>query len=63
VETAAESRLTDHQANGATDLVTEHFQQCAEFLPLGNRGLSPLAVAVLTIAVARRATATACAAV
>jgi hypothetical protein len=25
----------------------EHFQQCAEFLPLRNRGLGPLAVTVL----------------
>ena len=41
----------------------EHFQQCAEFLPLRNRGLGPLAVPVLPIAVARRAAATACAAV
>ena len=31
----------------------EHFQQCAEFLPLGNRGLGPLAVTVLPIALAR----------
>jgi len=41
----------------------EHFQQCAEFLPLRNRGLRPLAVTVLPIALARRGTATACAAV
>jgi hypothetical protein len=39
----------------------EHFQQCAEFLPLRNRGLGPLAVTVLTISLARRAAATACA--
>jgi hypothetical protein len=25
----------------------EHFQQCAEFLPLRNRGFGPLAVTVL----------------
>src|SRR5262252_7888889 len=32
----------------------EHLQQCAEFLPLRNRGLGPLAVPVLPIALARR---------
>ena len=41
----------------------EHFQQCAEFLPLRNRGLGPLAVTVLSVALARRPAATACAAV
>ena len=41
----------------------EHFQQRAELLPLGNRGLSPLAVPVLPIALARGAAATVCAAV
>src|SRR5262249_8995088 len=41
----------------------EHLQQCAEFLPLRNRGLGPLAVAVLPIPFARRGTATSCAAV
>ena len=41
----------------------EHFQQCAEYLPLRNRGLGPLAVKVLPIPLARRAAATACAAV
>jgi len=41
----------------------EHFQQCAEFLLLRNRGLGALAVAVLPIPLARRATATVCAAV
>src|ERR1700738_4901406 len=40
---------------------TEHFQQCAEFLPLRNRGLGTLAVTVLPIPLARRAAATACA--
>jgi hypothetical protein len=40
----------------------EHFQQCAEFLLLRNRGLGPLAVAVLPISLASRAAATACAA-
>ena len=42
---------------------TEHFEQCAEFLPLRNRGLRPLAMTVLAIALARRAAATTCAAV
>jgi hypothetical protein len=41
----------------------EHFQQCAEFLPLRYRGLGPLAMTVLPIPLARRAAATACAAV
>ena len=38
----------------------EHFQQCAEFLPLRNRGLGPLAVTVLPIPLAMRAAATVC---
>ena len=29
----------------------EHFQQCAEFLPLRNRGLGAFAVTVLTSAI------------
>jgi hypothetical protein len=41
----------------------EHFQQCAEFLPLRNRGLGALAATVLPIALASRAATTACAAV
>jgi hypothetical protein len=41
----------------------EHFQQCAEFLPLRNRGLGPLAMTVLPISLAWRAPTTACAAV
>jgi hypothetical protein len=41
----------------------EHFQQCAEFLPLRNRGLGPLAVTVLPISLTRRAATTPCAAV
>jgi hypothetical protein len=41
----------------------EHFQQCAEFLPLRNRGLGPLAVTVLAIPLARRGAATVRAAV
>ena len=35
----------------------EHFQQCAKFLPLRNRGLGPLAATVLSVALARRAAA------
>jgi hypothetical protein len=38
----------------------EHFQQCAESLLLGNRGLGPLAVTVLPVALAMRAAATVC---
>jgi hypothetical protein len=41
----------------------EHFQQCAEFLLLRNRGFGALAVTVLPVPLARRAAATACAAV
>ena len=41
----------------------EHFQQCAKFLPLRNRGVGPLAVTILPIALASRGTATSCAAV
>jgi hypothetical protein len=41
----------------------EHFQQCAEFALLCNRGLRALAVMVLPISLASRAAATACAAV
>jgi hypothetical protein len=43
--------------------VAEHFQQCAESPLLCNRGLGALAVTVLPIPLARRAAATACAAV
>ena len=42
---------------------TEQSLQGAEFLPLRNRGLRALAVTVLAIPLARRAAATACAAV
>jgi hypothetical protein len=48
---------------GSCQGVAEHFQQCAEFAPLRNRGLGPLVVTVLPIALAGRAAATACAAV
>ncbi len=48
---------------GSCQGVAEHFQQCAEFPPLRNRGLGPLVVTVLPIALAGRAAATACAAV
>jgi hypothetical protein len=41
----------------------EHFQQCAEFALLRNRGFGSLAVTVLPIPLARRAAAAACAAV
>jgi hypothetical protein len=67
VATASENRLTDYQASGAMDFLhqasAEHFQQSAEFLPLRNRGLGPLAVAVLPVPLAGRPAATACAAV
>ena len=36
----------------------EHFQQCAEFLLLRNRGLGALAVTELSVALARRAAGT-----
>jgi hypothetical protein len=39
----------------------KHFQQCAEFLPLRNRGLGTLAVTILPVPFARGAAATACA--
>jgi hypothetical protein len=42
---------------------TEHFEQCAEFALFRNCHLGALAVTVLAIALARRAAATACAAV
>src|ERR1700730_962490 len=42
---------------------SEHLQQCAEFPALRNRGLGPLAMTVLPVPFARRAAATACAAV
>jgi hypothetical protein len=41
----------------------KHFQQCAEFLPLRNRGFGTLAVTILPVPFARRAAATARAAV
>ena len=37
----------------------EHFEQCAKFLPLRNRGLGALAVTALPIALARGTAATA----
>ena len=40
----------------------QHFQQCAEFLPLRNRGLGPLAVSILPSSLAMRAAAIAIAA-
>jgi hypothetical protein len=61
VATAAENRLTDHQANGAMDLLTSAQRGASsampEFLPLCNRGLRPLAMAVLPIPLAGRAAA------
>src|SRR5215467_15538254 len=42
---------------------TEHFEQCVELALLRNRRLGALAVAVVAISLARRAAATACAAV
>jgi len=48
---------------GSCHASAEQFQQCAEFVPLRNRGLGPLAVPVLPIPLARRGTATACATV
>jgi hypothetical protein len=66
-------RLDGHVEDGCTpnallDLTSgqasaEHFQQCAEFPLLRNRGLGPLAVTVLPIPLARRAATTVCAAV
>jgi len=41
----------------------EHLQQCAEFLPLRNRGLGPLVVPVSPVPLTGRAAATLCAAV
>src|SRR6516165_5527497 len=41
----------------------QHLEQCAEFALFRNRGLGPLAVTVLPMPLARRGTATACAAV
>ena len=37
----------------------EHFEHCAEFLLLRNRGLGPFAVTVLPIPLARRSAAAA----
>ena len=51
-------RHTAHQIRPARSI-----QRGAEFLLLRNRGLGPLAVTVLAIPLARRAAATACAAV
>ena len=60
--TAAENRVTDHQAGGARiyshQPSAKHFQESAEFLPLRNCALGALAVSVLSIALARRAAAT-----
>jgi hypothetical protein len=51
VATAAENRVTDHQGERREWIYShqpsaEHFQKCAEFLPLRNRGLGTLAVPV-----------------
>jgi hypothetical protein len=43
---------------GSRQAGAEHVQQGAEFLPLCNRGLGPLTVAVLPIPLARRAACT-----
>ena len=43
---------------GSCHASAEHFQQCAEFPLLRNRGLGAFAVTVLTIPFARRAAAT-----
>jgi hypothetical protein len=51
----------DFTCSGQTS--AEQFQQCAEFLALRNRGLGALAMTVLPVSLARRAAATACAAV
>ena len=48
---------------GSRQASAEHFQQCAEFALFRNRGLGPLAVTVLPVALTRRAAATLCAAV
>ena len=57
IETQDRPSVYSHQPS------TEHFQQCAEFLPLRNRGLGTLAMTVLPVSFAGRAAATACAAV
>jgi hypothetical protein len=46
------SWLRSHSILCSCQAVAEHFQQCAEFPLLRNRGLGPLAVAVLPIALA-----------
>jgi hypothetical protein len=56
-----ESGCVDVTCSGQAS--AEHFEQCAEFPLLRNRGLGPLAVTVLPIPLASRATATGCAAV
>jgi hypothetical protein len=48
--------LLDFTCSGQAS--AEHFQHCTEFLPLRNRGLGPLAVAVLSVALARRVAVT-----
>jgi len=47
----------------ASGLLSEHFQGRAESAPLRNRALGPVAVTVLPIPLAGRATATPCATV
>jgi hypothetical protein len=56
-----DTAFLDLACSGQTS--AEHFQQCAEFLLLRNRGFGPLTVTVLPVSLARRAAATACAAV
>lgn len=71
VATAAENGLNFWRRNShkpfdfrcSCQASAEHLEQCAEFLLLRNRGLGSLAVTVLPVALARRGTTTACAAV
>jgi hypothetical protein len=63
---ARDTRWDGHACLGVThssQASAKHFQQCTEFVPLRNRGLRALAVPELPIPLARRAAATACAAV
>ena len=57
------ARSVRTRRQGSRQTSAKHFQQCAELPPLRNRALGPLAVTVLPIPLARRAAATACAAV
>jgi hypothetical protein len=54
IRTVQSPDLLTHFSTFSCQTSAEHFQQCAEFLPLRNCGLGPLAVTVLPVPLTRR---------